>query len=102
MAAECQRNAPHVAVAQAKVEGHAPWGTGTCLAPSVAQVFQPAVSQACSLPGSDKPCRSGFGFRHAEWNSAIQQTESLRYPSADPSPWAKQARAQDLRDCLSR
>ena len=41
--------------------------------------FQPAVSQACSLPGLDKPCSLGFGWGHAEWNSAMQQTGSLRY-----------------------
>ena len=41
--------------------------------------FQPAVSQACSLRGSDKLCCLGFGWGHAEWNSAIQQTGSLRY-----------------------
>ena len=74
--------------------------------------FQPAVSQACSLRALEKTFDSGLGLRHAEWNSAIQQTASLRYafwqilrnpvsrskpPKNAPADWARWNQSQLLR-----
>ena len=41
--------------------------------------FQSAVSQTCSLLGARQFKASGIARWLADWKSAIQQTESLRY-----------------------